>query len=121
MIEFWAAVGLACTDLSFLKAVQNPEIIKQSSVQEVLKEYGIRLSYFELSEFKRFIGNSEIVTHMTAIYALGCPKPMHCFACVKHMVSPGYMERYEAIHQALIAFMRELPEPPDSRDPDIPL
>ena len=51
MIEFWAMIGLACLDHVFLNQLrEHPD-----HVEETIREYGFRLSRWEMGEFKRLI------------------------------------------------------------------
>jgi len=51
MIEFWAAIGLACLDHVFLEQLRE----HQDDVETVVRNYGFRLSRWEMGELKRVI------------------------------------------------------------------
>jgi hypothetical protein len=101
MVEFWACIGLGCMDREFLAALKEPARIGKSTVGEVVREYGFRLSYFELAELERLLSIPDIVTAMEKIYAWGCPPPLHCISCTRSARSDGYDE-YRRLHASLL-------------------
>ncbi len=101
MVEFWACVGLGCMDREFLAALREPGRIGKTTVGEVVRECGFRLSYFELAELERLLSIREIVTAMENIYAWGCPPPLHCISWARSACSEGY-EEYRPLHGSLV-------------------
>lgn len=60
MIEFWAVIGLACLDHVFLA-----ELTKyKADVEGTIREYGFRLSRYEMGELKRILRIPDAVSSM---------------------------------------------------------
>jgi hypothetical protein len=101
MVELWACVGLACTDKNFLDKLK-------SDAPATVKEYGFRLSYFELAELEWLVANDKIVDCMRTIYPLACRPPLHCMGFAKHALSEGY-DKYKEVHRAIFKRLDEEP------------
>jgi hypothetical protein len=77
MIEFWAVVGLACLDHVFLREL----LAHAPNIEKTVREYGFRLSRFEMGELKRILRIPRVVECMHNIcssgweYALNDAKP----------------------------------------------
>jgi hypothetical protein len=108
MVEFWACLGLGCTDREFLDRIKDPSIIGKSTVGEVVREYGFRLSLFGLAELERLLADDEIVKCMRIIYSRGCPPPRPCVGWTKSASSGGY-EEYKKFHASLLKRLEEKP------------
>ena len=67
MIEFWAVIGLACLDHVFL----NQLIEHEEHVEETIREYGFRLSRWEMGELKRLMTVPGLLDQMHMICANG--------------------------------------------------
>lgn len=62
-MEFWAVIGLACLDHVFLQQLQE----HGENVEETIREYGFRLSRFELGELRRIMRVPGIPAKMHSI------------------------------------------------------
>lgn len=51
MIEFWAVIGLACLDRVFLGQLEK----QYDQIENLVRQYGFRLSRWEMSELKRVL------------------------------------------------------------------
>ena len=62
MIEFWAVIGLACLDRVFLEQLKK----YADDVETVVRDYGFRLSRWEMGELKRVLSIPKVrdVMHM---------------------------------------------------------
>jgi len=102
MVEFWACLGLGCTDKEFLDKLIDPSIIGKSTVGDVVKEYGFRLSHFELAELERILGHNEsIVELMMRIQVMICPPPPR--ACPDRSASSQQTyEEYKRVHASIL-------------------
>jgi len=63
MIEFWAVIGLACLDHVFLHQLMDCA----PNVEGTIKEYGFRLSRYEMGELKRILRIPRAVDNMHEI------------------------------------------------------
>ena len=63
MFEFWALIGLACLDRVFLEQL----VAHKNNVEAVVKEYGFRLSRWEMAELTRVLQLGEVTHHMHMI------------------------------------------------------
>lgn len=62
-MEFWALIGLASLDKVFLtQLVENKE-----NPEELVREYGFRLSRWEMGELRRILNIEEAFHHMHKI------------------------------------------------------
>jgi hypothetical protein len=60
MVEFWAVVGLASLDHVFLRELTE----HAPDVEGTVREYGFRLSRFEMGELKRILRIPSAITNM---------------------------------------------------------
>ncbi len=58
MVEYWAVLGLCVTDCDFRRKLQ-------SDAEATVKEYGFRLSRYELGEVKRLMVIPEVIEGLT--------------------------------------------------------
>jgi|SRR5262245_7522170 len=58
MVEYWAVLGLCVTDCDFRRKLQ-------SDAYATVKEYGFRLSRYELGEVKRLMAIPEVIEGLT--------------------------------------------------------
>src|SRR5262245_34677632 len=58
MVEYWAVLGLCVTDCNFRRKLQIDADI-------AAKEYGFRLSHYEIGEVKRLMAIPEVVEGLT--------------------------------------------------------
>jgi len=63
MIEFWALIGLACLDKVFLKELTA----NKNNLEPVVRNYGFRLSRWEMGELTRVMQLPKVVGHMGMI------------------------------------------------------
>ena len=93
MIEYWAVIGLACVDGEFRKKL---EINKEdaSKIDQLMKEYGFRLRFYELGEVQRLMRIPEIVKSMETIYDKEWSKKSICLTA--KTFNPAYLHPREA-------------------------
>lgn len=58
MVEYWAVLGLCVTDCDFRRRLQ-------SDPDAAVKEYGFRLSRYEIGEVKRLMAIPEVIEGLT--------------------------------------------------------
>jgi hypothetical protein len=85
MIELWAVVGLCCTDPTVAQTIQaavegNPRDHQQQmkDVMHQTKEYGFRLSLFEVGELIRYFQNPDFAKGVAVLYSIEWPDPPCC-------------------------------------------
>jgi len=66
-MEFWAVVGLACLDHVFLNQLRE----NWDNMEETVREYGFRLSRWEMGELKRIMRIPAIPAAMQSICTNG--------------------------------------------------
>lgn len=62
-MEFWAVIGLASLDQVFLRQLFN----NRQSPEEVVREYGFRLTRWEMGELRRILSIESAEHHMHQI------------------------------------------------------
>jgi len=67
MIELYAVIGLASLDDEFREKLENSRE-GMDSIREVLKDYGFRLSLYEIGEVQRLMHIPEVIECMDTIY-----------------------------------------------------
>ena len=63
MFEFWALIGLACLDRVFLAQLDA----HKDDLEPIVREYGFRLSRWEMAELSRIMHLPKVVKDMGAI------------------------------------------------------
>ncbi len=104
MIEFWACMGLGCLDKEFLEKLTKANRAGKT-VRGVVKEYGFRLSHFELAELEYILGVKEIVENMKNIQPMVCPPPPRPCPTRSASSLQGYRE-FKAAHLRVQKFLR---------------
>jgi hypothetical protein len=90
MVEFWAVIGLACLDRTFLNELKE----HAPDVDATIREYGFRLSRFEMGELKRVLRipvvlqNMESICHIAWEIALNDPEPCAWSAATSKIHDP---------------------------------
>lgn len=64
MVEYWAVLGLCVTDCDFRRGLQTDALA-------TVKEYGFRLSRYELGEVKRLMAIPEVIEGLTKAHVHG--------------------------------------------------
>ena len=108
MVDFWACIGLACIDDKFLNALRN---FGDKTLGEVVREYGFRLSCFEIAALERILGIDEAVELMQKFRIIGCPPPprpcpfVHFASLSAH--PPEYYAEYRKKYRAFVEMLYE--------------
>jgi hypothetical protein len=62
-MEFWALIGLACLDAVFLRELEK----NRENPERTVREYGFRLTRWEMGELRRILTIGDAFHHMHAI------------------------------------------------------
>ena len=62
-MEFWALIGLACLDKVFLGELET----NRENPEPTVREYGFRLTRWEMGELKRILSIDDAFHHMHSI------------------------------------------------------
>jgi hypothetical protein len=114
MIDFWAVIGLASLDHNFLEQLEE----HADEVQIPVREYGFRLSRWEMGELKRVLSIPEVRHHLHAICQTGWADAFNpadlapCWWSAEK--SSDYDRRGDAPYQHALVNGRPVPKPDDS-------
>ncbi len=62
-MEFWALIGLACLDHVFLRELER----NKDNPEQTVREFGFRLTRWEMGELKRILSIDDAFHHMHSI------------------------------------------------------
>lgn len=101
MIEYWAVLGLCVTDCDFRRKLQSdPEI--------TVKEYGFRLSRYEMGEVKRLIAIPEVIEGLTKAHVHSWVEMDYCWTAATPV--PEYQHPHLRFDRDSGTFMEVPPE-----------